>query len=342
MADKPTESHKEVVTPQQQKGGFKRHCARFWWIYLIAFIIIAVLAVVLIIFVAVPKIAQKKLNEAKLTIEGIIVTRTEANQYNMAINSTIRADDSVHATISPFIGNMYLEDLEPHTPFAAIDFPETSAKSLQTVNVSQIVSIENMDAFTTFNTWLLANKTVRVTVEGKPTIHVKGLSKGYGATFKKTIELDGLDNFSGLNLTHGTISVLPDENGDNFRGFVDIPNHSILTLEIGNASFSTAFDGDDLGVTRLDNMVLYPGINNITMHAHLEQLPVLKALNEEPYCETGVMPFVLTGINVTNNGQNLTYYGNALAAVAQTVNIDIGSILARDLNITANCSASTR
>lgn len=341
MSDKPMESHSEVVA-KPQKGGFKRHCARFWWIYLIAFIIIAVLVVVLIIFVAVPKIAQKKLNEAKLSIEGIIVTRTEADQYNMAINSTIRADDSVHATISPFTGNMYLEDLEPHTPFAAIEFPETHAKSLQTVNVSQIVSVENMDAFTTFNTWLLANKTVRVTVEGKPTIHVKGLSKGYGATFKKTIELDGLDNFSGLKLTDGTIAILPDENGDNFRGFVDIPNHSILTLEIGNASFSTAFNGEDLGVTKLDNMILYPGINNVTMRAHLEQLPVLNALNEEPYCETGVMPFTLTGLNVTNNGQNLTYYGDALAAVPHTVDIDIGSILARDLNITANCSASTR
>jgi hypothetical protein len=46
MSDKPTESHSEVVA-MPQKGGFKRHCARFWWIYLIAFIIIAVLAVVL-------------------------------------------------------------------------------------------------------------------------------------------------------------------------------------------------------------------------------------------------------------------------------------------------------
>jgi len=341
MSDKPTESHSEVVA-KPQKGGFKRHCARFWWIYLIAFIVIAVLAVVLIIFVAVPKIAQKKLDQAKLTIEGIVVTRTESSKYNMAINSTIHADDSVHATISSFTGNMYLEDLEGHTPFAAIEFPQTSAQTLQTVNVSQIISIDNMEAFTTFNTWLLANKTVRVTVEGKPTIHVKGLSKGYGATFKKTIELDGLDNFSGLNLTYGTLSVLPDENGDNFRGFVDIPNHSVLTLEIGNASFSTSFDGGNLGVTILDNMILYPGINNITMHANMAQLPVLKAINEEPYCETGIMPFVLTGINVTNNGQNLTYYGDALAAVSQTVNIDIGSILARDLNITANCSASTR
>ena len=30
-----------------KKGGFKRHCARFWWIYLIIFLIIALLVILL-------------------------------------------------------------------------------------------------------------------------------------------------------------------------------------------------------------------------------------------------------------------------------------------------------
>lgn len=140
---------------------------------------------------AVPKIAQGKLDDAELTIQGIVVSSTEANQLNMAINSTIRTDGSVHADIDGFTGVMYLEDLEPHTPFASIEFPATTADALQTVNVSQLLEIKDMDALTTFNKWLLTNESVRITTYGETKVKVKGISKKYGVTFKKTVETPG-------------------------------------------------------------------------------------------------------------------------------------------------------
>lgn len=193
------------------------------------------------IFVAVPKIVQQKLDEAELSIEGIRVTNPTSNSLTMSINSTIRADDSVHARIEGFTGVMYLEDLEGHEPFARIDFPETTTKKIQTVNVTQDMQIDNIDALATFNTWLVSNETLRVTVEGDTKVHVKGLSKAYGATFKKTIELNGLNNFSGLRVTSASISLTPDENGDNFKGFTNIPNRSIFTLEVVSTPTVDAF-----------------------------------------------------------------------------------------------------
>lgn len=139
-----------------------------------------------------PKIAQGKINDAKLNIDSIIISKTEAESYNMAVNSTITTDGSVHAEIDGFTGIMYLEDLEPHEHFASIDFPATTSEKLTTVNVSQPVQVTNMEAFTTFNTWLLANESLKLTIEGPTKVHVKGLSKAFGVTFKKTVDLKGM------------------------------------------------------------------------------------------------------------------------------------------------------
>jgi len=150
----------------------------------------------------------------------------------MAVNSTIRTDGKTHATISPFTGVMYLEDLEPHTPFASVNFPETTSEKEQIVKVDQLVEVTNMDAYTTFNTWLLLNETLRLTIEGDTHVKVKGISKKFGVTFKKTVELKGINGFKGLKVHEDESQVDPMVKTKNYKGVVDVPNASILTIDI--------------------------------------------------------------------------------------------------------------
>ncbi|PKS06539.1 hypothetical protein jhhlp_007287 [Lomentospora prolificans] len=325
-------SDKGVVTQSEnapvKKRGCGNHCKRFWWAYLAGFIVVAVLVVVLVIFVGVPKIAQKKLDEAELTIDSIIISSTEPKQYNMAVNSTIRTDGKTHATIAPFTGVMYLEDLEPHTPFASVEFPETTSEKLQVVNVSQIVEVTNMDAFTTFNTWLLANETLRMTIEGDTSVKVKGISKNFGVTFKKTVDLKGLNGFHGLKVTDANVDIATTKK--NFNGTVDIPNASILTIEIGNATFTNMLNGEEIGTVYMDNLILYPGINNVSIYADVEQAPVLDAMTSGPHCDDGIIPFEMKGKDVTSNGEELEYFAGALRALTQTVEIPLSEAFARN------------
>lgn len=150
----------------------------------------------------------------------------------MAINSTLRADDSIHAVIDPFEGVMYLEDWEPQTPFARLQFPQTTSASQSAVNLTQFIDILDMNAFTVFNTWVLANETLRVTVEGDTRLKVNGISRKYPVRFKKVVELKGLNNFNGITVPESRVQLTPDENGDNFFGTVAIPNVSLLTFDI--------------------------------------------------------------------------------------------------------------
>lgn len=318
-------SDKEIVRENEhapvKKRGCATHCKRFWWAYLIGFVVFVVLVVCLILLVAVPKIAQKKIDESILNLDGIVITKSQPKSYNMAVNSTITTDGSVHANIEGFTGQMYLEDLEPHTPFAELNFPPTTSDAFQMVNVSQLVEVTNMEAFTTFNTWLLANETLKMTIKGDTFVKVKGISRRYGVEFKKTVELKGLNGFAGLEVTSSELDLVSKKN--NFKGQVNVPNASILTIDIGNATFVNKFKGEDIGTVYMDELVLYPGINDVPMHADIEQRPVLSAVTSEPHCKDGVLPFELSGKDVTKDGETLAYFADAMSSLALTVDIPL-------------------
>ncbi|RKU46505.1 hypothetical protein DL546_008516 [Coniochaeta pulveracea] len=222
----------EYAVKPSKRARTKRHCVRFWWAYLIALICIIVLVVCLIIFVGVPNIAQKKIDEAELTIDSIVASNTRADNFTMSVNSTIRIASATSATIDAFEGIMYLSDFDPVTPFARLQFPQTTGDSLQVVNLTQFTPIEDRVAFTRFNTWLLLNDSIHVTIEGNTKVKVNGLNRKYGVTFKKTVELAGLKNFEGTTVPSSKVALQADENGDNFHGIVTVPNKSVVTFDI--------------------------------------------------------------------------------------------------------------
>lgn len=87
-------------------------------------------------------------------------------------------------------------------------------------------------------------------------------------------------------------------------------------------------------------MILYPGNNTLSLRGNVSQSPVLTDIQQPPYCEDGILPFKLQGLNVTNHGQYLSYYAKSLGSTNQSVSIDVGADLeALGLNIT--CSSST-
>jgi len=288
------------------------------------------------LLVAVPKLAQEKLDEAELTLDKITVTGTQSKRLTMKIDTQIHTDGSVHATVMGFEGVMYLTDYEPQTPFARINFPETTSEKHQVVNVTQEIEIDDVEALTRFNTWLLHNETVRVTVEGDTKVKVRGIPRKYGVTFKKTIEMPGLKMFEGLKVNETSINLNPT---DNFWGTAWIPNRSQVAIELGNVTFHDYLLGEEVGEVYLDNLTLQPGMNRHIMRATIEADPVLNAMQSEPYCHPGkgILPFVIRGKKVVNNGQSLDYLANALATGNQTVPIDIGWTLKNSLNITLPC-----
>ncbi|RDA84453.1 hypothetical protein CP532_2143 [Ophiocordyceps camponoti-leonardi (nom. inval.)] len=341
-----SQTQHDAQVGRSRKRGCVNHCKRFWWAYLLLLCAIVVLVVCLIsqvsswhsIFVAVPKIAQRKMDDSKLEIQGVHVLETTPDSYLMEINSTITTDGSIHANIDPFQGNLYIDSDENPVPFATLDFPSTASDKLVLVNISQTVQIKDHAAFTRFNTLFYQNKAVRVRLSGKTKVKPSGINRKYDVDFNKILEFDGLDTFSGAKVD-GTVDIGAPTGSPNFRGTADIPNRSHFTLDVGNASFTNFADGQNIGSMTINNLIIRPGINKVNVEAELDQLKVLQIIGKKPYCDNGIVPFELLATDVVRNGEKLDYFATALASRNQTVNIDIGSILRKTIpGFSLSCS----
>lgn len=96
----------------------------------------------------------------------------------------------------------------------------------------------------------------------------------------------------------------------------------------------------NVGVVYIDNLSLHPGNNTFPLRGNVSQTPVLQAIQEPPYCQTGNLPFLLQGLNVSNHGEYLSYYAESLASTNQSVSIDVLTDL-EALGLTINCINST-
>ncbi|KAH6608711.1 hypothetical protein Trco_002057 [Trichoderma cornu-damae] len=337
-----TQTESRTYQPLEAKSGKRsclHHLKRFWWAYLLVFICIVVLVVTLVIFVGVPRIAQSKVNDAKLEVQGVNVLNSKPSSITLEINSTITTDGSIKANIDPFDGVMYLEDLPDHVPFVNISFPATNGDKHQQVNISQEVQIQNPDPFNTFNIWFVANETLRVTIEGRTKVKPSGLSRKFGVTFKKTIVMNGLNLFNGTTVTDGTIDITAKKGQPNFHATADIPNASYFTLDIGNTTFTNFIDDTNIGNLTINNLFLVPGSNKVPISAELDQVAVLDAVQSAKYCKTGIIPVKLQGSAVVNDGQTLQYFLDGLSANNETVPMDIGSIIESSLHTKIGCAS---
>jgi len=325
----------------EEKGrrrGFVRFLRKWWWLLLIIIGIIVVVVVPPVVLVAIPNYIQRQINKSQLSVDGIAITQTQTSSVWTAINSTIRTSTSTKASIEGFNASLYLEDKLPHTPFAYLQMPETSSKKVQAVNISQHLDLFDAQAYTDFNTWYLLNESFRMTIAGETYVHVSGLKKTK-VNYKKTVTLIGLNGFAGLNVTSSSASLTPDSNGDNLHGFVSIPNPSVLTLEIGNATFNTLFNDSSIGLATIPNMYLIPGDNSLPIRANVSQLAVLSAVTSEPYCANGTLPLQFVGESVINHGQYLSYFEQGLSEHKQPVTINATADLDAALGTKLSCNS---
>jgi len=279
-----------------------------------------------IIFVAAPKIVRNQINNAKLTVQGMAVTSTQTDSVHVSINSTITSSSSHSATIDGFNASLYLEDKLPHTPFLFLQMPQIHSHKVSTVNVSQTVTNFDEQAFADYNSWYLLNDTFRVTIDGWTHVHVSGLPSTK-VHFQKTVNLTGLNSFTGVNITSSKVSLTRDAQGDNFHGFITIPNPSVLTVDIGNISFTNFFNNSAIGTAFIDKMLLVPGSNNFSIRANISQAPVISALESQPFCTTGVLPLSFIGDNITNFGQELPYFEQAFRSNKLSLDLNAGADL---------------
>ncbi|KAK8049820.1 hypothetical protein PG994_011550 [Apiospora phragmitis] len=340
--DSPNGSVSGAAAAGQKSKSTKGHCGRFWWIYVVVLlVVILVIVVPCVLLVAVPKMAQSRLNNATLDIDSIVISQAQRDSFHMAINSTVLADNGVHATIRAFEGTMsLLPDKEGAAPlaFAKFQFPEIASAASVAVNVSQQVAVADVDSLVAFNEALLSQDFVHVRVEGDTQVRVSGIARDYPVTFRKDVELKAFNGFAGLSVSNINVTLA---STNNFNGTVHIPNPTVFTFKLGNTTWNNYLGGGaNVGTAYIPNLAMRPGANDFYIWADIAQVPVLTALGQKPVCESpqGELTFQLSGKAVENDGQSIPWLATALSAHNASVTMPVGAAVAKALKAPIPCS----
>jgi hypothetical protein len=183
------------------------------------------------IFVAVPNIAQSKVDEAVLEIQGINILDSRPDSYLIQINSTITTDGTLKADVDSFEGNLYLGDDDNSPPFATLLFPATNSDKHQNVNISQTVQVTDENAFEQFNVAFFQKKSLIVRIQGETKIQPKGLARKSAVTFRKVLTIDSLNLLSGTKVSSAKVDFNAEKGAPNFRGVAEVPNNSFFTVD---------------------------------------------------------------------------------------------------------------
>lgn len=108
-------------------------------------LIVIVLVVVLpLIFVGLPKKAQKEINSSTLEVTNMEVTNPQPDSVHLKIDNTIRSDSSYHPRIEAFRAGL---SLEGQKPFIFIEIPEAKSEGVTYITVDQDVKFADSDRF---------------------------------------------------------------------------------------------------------------------------------------------------------------------------------------------------
>jgi len=304
----------------------KRHCARFWWLHVIIFIICFLIVTLCLVYVAMPRIAQAGVNRSSLNITELDFLDPAPNNMRVTQRATLHSTSRYTPTLDPFNASTTL--VAPNgtvyeTPFIYLPFPKIHALHGNT-NVSvdnQVIPLTDIDGIAAFATAALVQEYVSVVLKGRPKLHLGGLPVIH-VNYNEQVKYKGLNGLAGFNVTDARIDLKALPNEPNLKANAFIPNHSIITMELGNVTLSlSSIKSGFIGNATINNMTLKPGNNSLPLTGLLNQTAVINSM------DNGIVDLLITGQESVYNGNHLPYYEKALQSNVLKLQMNVLQIL---------------
>ncbi|KAL1643341.1 hypothetical protein SLS58_005012 [Diplodia intermedia] len=324
----------------------KRHCARFWWLWLIVFAIIVLVVVLPIIYVGVPHKGQKELDKADIEVTRQGISDPKPNSFHLVLNNKVTSSSSYHPTLSSFNGSLFLEDSLPDIkPFGYITIPEVKSESEVQVDVEQDVEVADMDQFIAYNKLVISSEEFRLGLRGRPSVKLDGLPS-FDADYNKVVTmkgeacnpfhsqskraeadiLQGLNKLAGLAITSADIRTVPEPDGATLLGTLFIPNPSVLGVSMGNVTMDLSVNGTYIGYTLIPDLNLMPGNNTFNMRSYVDTKLVLGLVTKQ-YTDF-VLPLDIIGNSSINSaGDRIPWLEAAIKQNTIRYDLDLSAAL---------------
>ena len=279
--------------------------------------------------VIIPAIVANILSSQKLPIYGGELRALTPIKLSMSIDTMIHCP--IPVKLDPMDLVLYNKNTTLATPFLSLLFPSVRVSGSTNTSVkNQIIPVLNQTELTLWFNEFFDQSKVKLSVKGKPTIHLGALK--YSGGLDKTIEVPSLNYLNGFGVKSLDFNFKKNETNYNMKGILNIPNSGVLTLGLGDLQFNVMSGNVSLGLINLYNLELKPGNNSVSFEGNFffnMLVPNLKEIldsQKEPL-NNGYVEFFATGNSTKVNGTNIPYLEGVLNRKRIPFTVSVVSLL---------------
>ncbi|KAJ5251171.1 hypothetical protein N7489_001581 [Penicillium chrysogenum] len=325
------------LSSTSKKNKFRRHCRRFWCIYLIANVIFLAIFLPVFFLVAIPAIAQLVVNKSDLRIVNAEVMHPTTDTVRMTLEAKVNLKLALGVRLDPVVFYTFVRSAGHENAYAGIEIPGQTIKGNYSLGVTdQLTPILNMTSWETF---------VGQTVFQKETaLSLYGVTTGYLGVLKNHIVLDKdvviptLNKFEGFSIADSTFLLPAEDDGSNLVANLTLPNPSALSFEVGTITLDLKSGNTDLviGNATVKNVTLRPGNNTFPLRGVVDIGTIVSNLTEVVSSQgsairRGALSLTAVTRSIVSNGTLIPYYTKVLGSLPLVANVSIGDILRNSL-----------
>ncbi|CAI7649557.1 uncharacterized protein N7487_007138 [Penicillium crustosum] len=325
------------VSSTSKKNRFRRHCRRFWCIYLIANVIFLAIFLPVFFLVAIPAIAQLVVNKSDLRIVNAKVMHPTTDTVRMTLEAKVNLKIAMGVRLDPVVFYVFVRSAGHKNAYAGIEIPGQTIKGNYSLGVTdQSTPILNMTSWETFVSQAVFQK--------KTTLSLYGVTTGYLGALKNHIVLDKdvaiptLDKFKDFSIANSTFVLPAEDDGSNIVANITLPNPSILSFEVGTITLDLKSGNTDLviGKATVKDVTLRPGNNTFPLRGVIDISTIIGNLTEVlssqgPAIRRGALTLTAVTTSIVSNGTLIPYYTRVLGSLPLVANVSIGDVLRNSL-----------
>ncbi|KAJ1561153.1 hypothetical protein HK405_004772 [Cladochytrium tenue] len=268
------------VIPEYRVCGIKFNRRRRICLFVccgVALVLVAV-AIPLLIFVIVPKIAQAALAAANMTLGSTSITNISNTTFTFAANGSVTNAGFIDASVSfdnP-VSVYWVKSDGTSVAIGQVPLPDLSVSGSTpksgTITINDATfTIIDVDAMGTFAQSLVTSDSFTWRLVG--TAHVKALGLNFnGISIDKSVTLVGFDGFKDVSIESFNLPSSDPTKGITLNAVTRLGNPSVVTIEVGSLYFNADFMGAQIGTVSVTNVTLRPGNNYLNLTGYIKPI----------------------------------------------------------------------
>ncbi|KAJ6064396.1 hypothetical protein N7499_013076 [Penicillium canescens] len=323
--------HDGVGHVRSAHAKFIKHCRRFWCCYLAAIVIFLAIVLPVFFLAIIPAIAQRIVDNTTLHVYSAQILSPNADQFTFILHISLDVPRGLRIRTDPLNLSLFNRDVTPMEPYLTVALPGYSLRGKTELSITRnVTDILNMKQFVNTLASAVYNKSFTISAKGSTIGHLGALKTPL--IVDKDIELKGLNKLSGFSIDSARLIIPKEADGTNLVGVVILPNYSVFTFALGKVTLNLQSSDMVIGQATLENVVLKPGNNSVSLRGQLDMDTVIDNLpailsTPKSVLMDGELELTASGNSTIYDGKHIAYYEKLLNNLNITIRVPILMIL---------------